>query len=306
MKVLYLINQQEDYLADSVMYGLRMKLGADLVDFPKKEVMYQNSSMNKADIYGFGFTLWKLLPDIEIDRDHVFDEVMNDAYDVIIFSDIYRQQNLFAHWTVFDIFKNSKAKFSFLDGSDDGFPTVCDAFHRGIYFKRDNPFNYPQIKKIGLSIPESKLLTEKPQKHRLFSTYVQCEEAYEVPFINDNCTNKRVFDTEEAYYKDLSVSKYGVTMKKSGWDTPRHMENASQWVVNCIYQLDSKPIDVEPYWTDGENCIGWNTAEELTQKINRIEGTPGEYERLQRGSVNWMKTKTCEAVAEYVLGEISV
>ena len=286
------------------MYGLRMRLGKDLIDVPKKDVMYKDGLTPKNEIYGFGFTLWKLLPDIEMDREKIFERIAANEFDVIIFSDIFRQQNQFAHCTVFDWFSKTTAKWVFLDGSDDGFPTVYDATHRGIYFKRDNPFNYPQIINIGLSIPESKILREKPAKTRLFTTYVQCEEAYRLQWIKDNCTNKRVFETEESYYHDLSLSKYGITMKKSGWDTPRHMENASQWVVNCIYQLDSKPKDVQPFWNDGENCIGWNSAEELAKKVKKIEDTPGEYERLQQGSVAWMKTRTCEVIADYMLSKI--
>ena len=217
--------------------------------------------------------------------------------------DIYRQQSVFAHFTVFDWFSLTKAKFVFLDGSDDGFPTVYDATHRGVYFKRDNPFGY-SLKKIGLSIPSFHLLQEAPLKTQLFSTHVQCEEAFQIQEVQDRCTNKRVFDTEEQYFQDLTASKYGITMRKSGWDTPRHMENASKWVVNCIWRLDEKDPRAHPFWEDGKNCIGCNTAGELINKVKSIESTPGAYEKLQQGSVEWMKTKTCEAMANYVLENI--
>ncbi len=301
MNILYITTPQEDYLSDSVFYGLRQKLGADVVDYPKKECMYQN--YGEKELYGFGFTLWKKLEDIEIDRKDPFAQMFEGAFDYVIFSDIYRQQSVFAHFTVFDWFDLTpkKTKFVFLDGSDDGFPTVYDAIQRGTYFKRDNPFHY-SIKTIGLSIPACHLLKEKPIKTRLFTTHVQCEEAFKIQEVKDSCTKKKAFDTEEKYFQDLTTSLYGITMRKSGWDTPRHMEHASKWVVNCIWRLDEKDPTVHPFWKDGENCIGWTTADELSAKIFSM--TAGAYEKLQQGSVEWMKTKTCEAMVEYLLENI--
>lgn len=304
MKILYLTTPGEDYLSDSVFYGLRMRLGADVVEYPKKDIMYVDQGKPSDQIYGFGFTLWKKLEDIEVDRTDPFADMFEGKFDVVIFSDIFRQQPLFAHFTVFDWFSMTSARFAFLDGSDDGFPTVYDALVRGTYFKRENPFHYPGMKNIGLSIPKNIGLLERPIKTRLFATYVQCPEAYNLEWIKNNCTKDRVFFTEKDYYADLAISKYGVTMRKSGWDVPRHMENAAHYVVNCLYQFSTKHPDVQPKgFVDMQNCVMWDSPEELKEKIDRIE-REGLYEALSQGSRDWFETKTCESVADYVLKEI--
>ena len=70
-RILYLTTPGEDYLQDQLLYGLRMLLGPRCVDWPRKDVMYETCPTPKSELYGRGFTLWKLLPEIEIDRGEI-------------------------------------------------------------------------------------------------------------------------------------------------------------------------------------------------------------------------------------------
>jgi hypothetical protein len=313
MKILYLTTPAEDYLGDNILYGLRQKYGSDVIDYPKKEVMYSSCQKPNHEIYGNGFTLYKRLPEVTIDRsDDVMGLMFGNQFDLVVFSDIWRMQQVFAHFTVYRYFEKTKAKFAFLDGTDDGFPTIYDAFHRGTYFKRDNPFRYPEIKIIGLSIPAAKLLKAKPEKKKQFTRYVQCDEAYKLDVIQQHSSTKR-FESEDEYYQDLADSRYGITMKKSGWDVPRHMENASQWAVNCIYakgwewdgvDWEARDSSTHPLGLiDMQNCIVWHDAKELDEKIGIIEST-GVYSQLSESSRAWVETKTCEAMTDYFLKNI--
>src|SRR5262249_3229769 len=45
MKVLYLTERTPDYLSDDLLYGLRRLLGADVVDYPRKDVLYRSSPL---------------------------------------------------------------------------------------------------------------------------------------------------------------------------------------------------------------------------------------------------------------------
>lgn len=306
MKILYLTTKDADYLQDNILYGLRRKFGAGLVDYPKKELLYK--AEGNQDIYGRGFTLYGNLDDIKIDREDTWNSLSNGSFDYVFMSSIYRQQFIFAHYRNYGMFKNMNTKWVFLDGEDDGFPAIVDATHYGTYFKRENPFNYPGIKNIGLSIPKEKMLQIRPVKTKTFTLHVQCKEAYMVQEVMDNCTDDAPFATEGEYYNDLSKSKYGITMKKSGWDVPRHIENAGHYAVNCIYNRawdnttwEDKP-DVHPKGlVDMENCIIWDTPEELEQKIKEANK---KYDTISWASRAWANTKTCEDMAEYVLKNI--
>ena len=66
MRVLYLTSQGEDYLQDQILLGLRESLGAQVLDYPQKSVLYRNCPVPRKELYGRGFTIWKLLEDIPL------------------------------------------------------------------------------------------------------------------------------------------------------------------------------------------------------------------------------------------------
>lgn len=313
MKILYITTETEDYLSDGILYGLRQRFGTDVVDFPKKEVMYEGQK-DMVD-YGGGFTLWGMLPDLDIDRENMQDKLADGYFDLIIFSDIYRLQEAFTHWNVYLLFETIKKqgkKVIFLDGTDDGKPTVYDATHWGTYFKRENPFKYKGVKIVGLSIPSRKILTERPTKTKEFARYCQVEEAYELPEVSLCCNHER-FTKEEDYYQDLQRSKYGFTMKKSGWDTPRTIEYAANWCVPCIYTKGwdwdekswyDKPKETHPLGlVDMKNCVLWDDTKMLKSKLKEI-ADKGLYNDMSREAHAWAETKTCEKMTNYILANI--
>lgn len=307
MRILFFTTGGDDYLQDSILYGLKKKFGKDVVDYPQKKIL-QKSVGNK-DIYGRGFTLYGNLPYEKECEGSVYDDWNDGKFDITIFGGIYRQQYDLAYYRNYGQFKNIKTKWAFLDGEDDGFGCIADATHFGTYFKRENPFNYPGVKIIGLSIPAEKMLLERPQKTKTFTTHVQCRDAYLVQEVIDNCTENPLWVKEGEYYNDLAKSKYGITMKKSGWDVPRQMENAAHFVVNCIYNRAwdnttwaDKPKEVHPLGlVDMENCIIWDTPDELVEKI-RIADT--YYDKISKASRDWASTKTCEYMTNYFLKNI--
>ena len=73
MKVLYITSTEEDYLADSLLIGLRSLLGKNCIDYPKRDILYKNCPQESCNrVRGFGFTLYnEFLEDINIDRFHI-------------------------------------------------------------------------------------------------------------------------------------------------------------------------------------------------------------------------------------------
>jgi hypothetical protein len=69
LRILFLTAPHEDYLADGLLHGLRTLVGPTVVDFPKSEFLYDSYPADRrADLYGHGFTLYGLLPDVPIVR----------------------------------------------------------------------------------------------------------------------------------------------------------------------------------------------------------------------------------------------
>ncbi len=302
-RVLFLTDEREDYLQDQVLYGLRQVLGRDCVDVPRKEVLYQNCRRPREDLYGRGFTLWKLLPDLELQRPEPTDPTLGDDFDIVLFGSITRQKDLFRRWMSSGA-KNRNARIAFLDGRDKA-RLFLPALGRGPYLKRErNLLSKAFTRPISFSIPEAKVQADPPPKTRLFATHVQCDEAYRLAWVRENCTKDYAFEDEAAYYADLGSAHFGITMRKDGWECQRHYEIAANGCVPCFFELEKKsPLGAPFGLVDGLNCISFNSSSELDAKTrNSLEA--GTYFALARGALDWAREHTCENVAAKLLEDL--
>jgi hypothetical protein len=331
-KILYITSESEDYLQDQVLLGLKQIDGITCVDYPKKDVLYENCPVPNSEIYGNSFTIWKEVKEnSKSNRKNIYTRLYNGEFEFLIFGSIHRQKG--------DLQKIELSAINcpviFLDGEDMRYPYTFQGVLRylfewinrrqrgmsgrpehgsevfnsalennGYYFKRektDITSKSNNIHPISFSIPEQKIRDSQPQKTQLFQTHVQCSVAYELNEVEDNCTNEPIFESESNYYEDISASKYGITMKKGGWECMRHYEIAANWTVPCFYNLLQKPSECAPHGLrDLENCIVFSDARELKQKIEYVERN-GIYEILQENAVKWVKKNTCRRKAQYVL-----
>jgi hypothetical protein len=334
-KVLYLTTDGSDYLQDQILIGMKNIPNVNCVDYPKKDIIYKNSTSHEENLHGGGFTIWNSIKeDNTFKRNNVIQRLYHDYFDLVVFGSIQRQKPIFEEID----FECVNCPVVFLDGEDErfevtpaglfnyttelldrrrhrGMPStpvlgrqVFDpACEEGIYFKREKTphlsDNY-DIHPISFSIPKGKIRDNCPSKTRKFQTHVQCKIAYELEEVSENSTRKPIFDTEEKYYDDLAASKYGITMKKGGWECMRHYEIAANWAVPCFYNLGRKPQDCAPHGLyDMMNCISFSSAAELRRKIDYVERN-NLYTILQENAFDWVKQNTCVEKSKYMLSAI--
>src|SRR5712671_4352045 len=85
MRVLYLSGATgADYQCDMLLHGIRTLLGPDCVDVNKLEFMYQNWPHPPF------YSIYSLLPDIEIDRTDIGGKIRARYFDLIIYGSIHR------------------------------------------------------------------------------------------------------------------------------------------------------------------------------------------------------------------------
>jgi hypothetical protein len=305
MKILYITSSGEDYLQDQVLIGLRSIYGENVIDYPKKDVLYENFAKPKKELYGCGFTIWKNLPDIAIDRNDIYSRVENGEFDAIIFGSIWRQEEIFTQFRFHNIFNKNRAKICFIDGEDHD-KLYLPSLFCGTYFKREQGklFGLPFVKKINFSIPNIKIRHQSIAKEKVFAIHVQCEEAYKIEEIRKNCQRNYAFSDEDLYYDDIARSQYAITMKKSGWDCMRHYEIAANWTVPCFYKLSKKPKSCAPHGlVDMKNVVAFDTADEMKEKINYINKFD-LYSQLQLGAIAWARNNSCQQIAKMVMEQI--
>lgn len=305
MRILFVTTTGEDYVQDAMLYGLRQLLGPDLVDWPRKAVMYADEPRSGRELYGRGFTMWKLLPELSLDRPDASELPVRLAeFDRVVFGSVCRQRDVFRCWFTrsFRCRLPGTPRVAFLDGEDHRkvFPPAVAC---GTYFKRERmaataAFTRP----ISIAIPGEKIVPQVPAgKDRLFATHVQCEEAHRLGWIRTHCAKSYAFDDEAAYRTDLQRSHFGVTMRKAGWDCMRHYEIAANGAVPCFWRLGAKSRFSAPFdLIDGENCVVFDTAEELERKTQALLDRGG-YGAVAENALAWARRQSCEATARRLL-----
>ena len=332
MKVLYLNNNTPDYLAESLFHGLRTLLGVNCVDFPRYDSMYSPLTDEKrAKLRGNGFTLYGLLdelPELDSKRNRWREEI--SSYDLIVISDIWKLSDLFK-----EIIKEVPFdKIVVLDGSDSSsiFPysSVLNRIihnpgsffipvHKVRYFKRELagagesyrlekilPYGVRRhiavpknLKTISFSIPQEKITkVDVAVKKKMFNRHIVDEEV--AANCNDSFysaigSDKHYFTIEEDYYKDLRISKFGITTKRAGWDCMRHYELAANGAVVCFRELDHKHQLCAPHGFDQSNCIVYSDYNDLMKKINGLNDK--QYEQLLANTYQWIGNNTTIKVA---------
>ena len=328
MKILFIVSPQEDYLADSLLIGMRNLFGGDCVDFPKAEILYKNHNFDKNyKIYGRGFTLYSgILPDVDVDRFRIQEKVQNSIFDLIIFGNIWSQFGLFIQMRPWLNPRNT----IILDGADTPQPYPAAghwwrrpyywflprAHRQFLYFKRewtpDTRFTLasrfipialknrlPQARNfrpVSFSIPAEKIVTELPVKKKDFPKHIVDPDV--VKHVPDSATSY-AFENEQDYYNDLQISRFGITTKRSGWDCLRHYEIAANATVPCFKDLHKKPHTCAPHGLNESNCIPYRSATELFARIESLSDT--EYRSLQLNALAWVKQQTTEVRARQVL-----
>ena len=323
--ILFLTNPEEDYLSDSIRHGLRKIYGANVVDYPKCEPLYDNCNAKIfKNIRGNGFTLYKTLPDIEIDRYHILEKIKNNYFDYIFFGNIQRLYHYFIEILPY----LNPQKTILLDGEDT--PSIAPysgkwwrnsnslliskAHNKFFYFKREwTPETYIyrnyklipkiisnilykklKIYKISFSIPNEKIIINKVIKQKLFTNHIVDKEAA----LKFNAKNTYCYDNEIDYYNDLQISKFGITTKRAGWDCLRHYEMAANGCVLCFKDLNNKPQNCAPHGLTSLNSITYSSIHDLTNKINSL--SDHDYENLRSETIKWAISNSTTKIVQYI------
>jgi hypothetical protein len=332
-RVLYLHANAEDYLADSLLHGLRGVLGDHLVDVPRRDALYDDlEPERRKQLYGHGFTLYGLLPDIDVDRERPLAGALDGAFDVVVLADIHRNWGPWLRLRPeLGRLRACGTTIVAIDGGDSAVmypfgptwwrrmrPWPLPRAHRRIgYFKRELQPLTARIRYFGLvpgslglrllsrsvrplsfSIPEEHLASGDEPKTRLLATHVIDPEVAAIV----GAPIGYPFASEADYYADLRASRFGVTTKKEGWDCMRHYEVAASGCVPCFRDLGSKPAMAGPQGLDESNCIAYTDARDLLERIERMEAD--EYERLRRGALAWAGRNTTAARARELLAAL--
>lgn len=317
LRILFLTESREDYLADSILHGL-ISLGHDVTDYPQKHILYRRSSTCRAtsefSVRGNGFTLYGTLDERPVDRSLITQKLENNFFDIVIIGQVWRQWG-----QLLDLASLLQAvPVVLLDGDDDtrlfchsgtrirryGWQPFPIRSGRCLYFKREWQGNARRARMYKLyptsfSIPSEKIRSVDfaSKSQRLASHCVDSEVA-----VACGLHTSYAFSSEEAYYDDLASSRFAVTTKRGGWDCLRHYEIAAAGALPCVRDLDIKPPTCAPHGLEaGINCLNYKDWPDLQNQMDYLDANPVQYQSLLHASGEWIRQFTTIAAAQRLI-----
>ena len=322
LRLLLLTDDREDYLSDGLLHGLRQLPWVELVDYPRKECMYEGGRQCKVapefGVRGGGFSLYGLLKEPEggIDRSFIWQRLASGWFDAVLVSNVWRQWGFLLQWREL----LAAQPLLLLDGDDDQrlYPRSGTRFRQfGFGTGLSNLLQLPSthiykreltnrsrkwglrlnVHPLAFSIPESQISAQFPNKSQLFSSHI----------VDKDLANKLgasanyIFADEQSYRSDLASSRFAITTRRAGWDCLRHYEIAAGGAVICFRDLDQKPVSCAPHGLiDGLNCISYRSSDELLKRIDNV--TILHEVELQNSALGWArKSSTVNRAVECLL-----
>jgi hypothetical protein len=253
MRILYLTHELLDYLSDEVLYGLRTHLGENVVDYPKKEILYRSSKgkVPQSMVWANGATAFGL-PDLAVDREDIENKISAGYFDVIINSNCWR-----IHSPVY-------TNLVVLDGQDHHLLNPTYVGRAIAYCKRELLRDVPNVQPIQFSFPDHLVDFTEIEKtkliHASFSLYPGLRQEIADMY------GSRLIDDWTEYMHDIKRSWFGISPKGAGYDCQRHYEILGNAVL-CMYSDRNAPRILREQFVDGDTCLTFGSLKELKYKI---------------------------------------
>ena len=334
-RVLFVNPNFDDFLSDGLFHGLRRLLGEDAVDFPRIDHLYADARANwRRRLHGRGFTLAGLLDDLPVERNRSLARAAKGEFDAVVFTDIWRTFGLWTEWA--PVLAEQRRQLVVIDGSDrvEPFPyagkwwrdpswwTLPRIEPRAMHFKREiTPWAWWFASYLRLAAEAWRAGSAGcAGSGRSRSRFPPRRSSKSPP--SSRRTGRRMWSTRRSpqrvggrtsyafedaaeYHADLRASRFGITVKRAGWDALRHYEIAANGAVPCFRGLDRKPPLCAPHGlVDGVNTIVYRDADELERRVSTLD--EAGYRALQAGALAWARANTTEVRARWFLEAIGL
>ena len=281
MKILYLTKGDHvDYQNDCLLIGLKEMFGADVVDYNKQEHNYVtcNEAIAKT-LYGKGMTVTRVLPDLEVDRTDITSKIKNRYFDFIVYGSIWRcddhLQKILQYYP--------KNQVIAVDGEDE--TNIHKNFDLGIlYFKRELTFEHNRLFPISFAFPTSKVNFNK-NKTKDFS------------FITPLNRNTYIYNNEKDYYADYNQARFGVTLKKAGWDCMRHYEILANGCIPYFLDVEKCPVNTMTHFPK-------SLCNETNSNSQHLKNDDLYNKFIDKFESHFLTNNTTEALAKYFINKI--
>ncbi len=313
MNLLFVTHSYPNYVPDLLLHGLRKLLGTAVVDFPRKECLYNG-------VLGLGVCPddqrcpgWFPADDGRVDRDDIRLKLSQEFFDLVVcdlraLPYLREQMRQWPRRMVVIDGEDLPQKIApgpyvvcrrETDGSDYSIPlpmALPQEVFEWIIRYDDQPKNY-MIGFLGSTHDGSrKRLVEALARHYPRSLF----QATTVPTGDQPVPQGRMGRDE--YYRRLQQCRFVLTLAGAGYDTFRFWENAA---CNSIHIAARMPLFIPDDFKDGQSILRFETVDELRRRIDPLLADAEISQELIRNTRYLLFTKHLTIHrAEYLLNRV--
>ena len=283
MRILFLTNPYPNYVPDLLLHGLRKLLGPDVVDFPRKDCLYEGT-------LGLGVcTEDQLCPGWfphdggKVDRDDLEAKAMAGHFDLIVCD--YRSLPTYTLQ-----FNRPSQRLAIIDGEDRARPIPPGQY---ALFRRETDGTDHSIP-LPMSLPEEIFnwitgYDQLPKQHTIGFLGSTQDDARKrltdqlLQWYPDALLHTTAVPTDETpmpdgrmgrdlYYQHLQQCRTVLSLPGAGWDTFRFWENAA---CNSIHASQRSPLFMPDAFREDLHLLIFEHGHGLRLKLDRLLETDG-------------------------------
>ncbi|MBV8634136.1 MAG: glycosyltransferase [Burkholderiaceae bacterium] len=288
MNILMLCSGYPNYVPDLLLHGLRKLFGESVVDYPRKDVLYQGicGQPNLDKIDGL------MADDAAVDRDDVGGKMAKGFYDYVICDIRAFKESL-------SMLQSNICPLAIVDGEDAPAPIAPGPF---VILRRETRGTDNAIP-LPMALPAEVLAwidrhADAPKTHSIGflgsrskftpDRNVMLDELARI--FPDNLVSSWSLETQpqgrDDYYRKLQSCKVVLTLPGAGFDTFRYWENAA---CGGLHVAKSMPLFIEEDFRDGSEIMRFTGVYELAAMVERVLGGRLDWREFGQRSHAWLK-----------------
>ena len=313
MKILFLVHPYPNYVPDLLLHGLRKLLGPDMVEFPRKDCLYQG-------VLGLGICPpnqlcpgWFPEDNAQIDREDIPSKIERGVFSLII-TDV----RALGQWI--PQLERSSSQLVIVDGEDrpvfipPGRHIVCRRETDGSDYSIPLPMALPEEifnwiasydalpKKYSIGFLGS---THDGQRKTLIEQLARWYpdglfSASVVPSQSNPFPEGRY--GRDDYYRELQQCRLVLSLPGAGCDTFRFWENAA---CNAVHVANRFPLFIPNDFESNRSIVRFADSAQLRASVDRVLGENGRSrELIIEGRLNLTCSHLTTSRARYLLDRV--
>jgi predicted O-methyltransferase YrrM len=308
MNILMLCDGYPNYVPDLLLHGLRKLLGVNVVDYPRKDVLYEG-------LLGQPYldkVVGLMADDSEVDRSDIKAKMINGFFDIVICDIRALNDDNRA------LLRENTCALALIDGED-----VPAQIKPGNYviLRREtdgDDFSVPLPMALPVEIMNwIDLHAETPKTHSIAFLGSRSQHTpdrnemldellrmFPDALIGSWDSSGGKWQGRDAYYHNLQSCKVVLSLPGAGYDTFRYWENAA---CSAAHVAKRMPLLIPNDYRDGREIIKFSDIRDLARTVERIVSDDLDWREFAARARRWLRAHhTTERRAQTTLDRLSV